>query len=65
MGFSIYDIQTPGKLDIEMLNLHTEVFDDANFSTKKQKQHLFKIIQSIIVSGFGSGHLQIIAKKTL
>ena len=63
IGFSIRKIETPGKLDIEMLDLHTECFKDINFISDEQKRILYNNFQTILSSALGSGHMQIIVQK--
>jgi len=63
IGFSIFDIKTPGQLDVELIDLHTDYFNDINFFSMDQKNKVFSIFQSIISSACGSGHMQVIAKK--
>ena len=65
IGFHISEISTPGRLDMEMLDLHTDMFKDINFGSDNNKHAIFEKFQSIIATTLGSGHLQIIAQKPL
>ena len=62
-GFNIFDISTPGKFDIEMIDLHTKILDGIDFSDDKFKELIFDKFQSILSTSMGSGHLQMIAQK--
>jgi 2-polyprenyl-6-hydroxyphenyl methylase/3-demethylubiquinone-9 3-methyltransferase len=66
-GLELIKLETPGKLDVDMICKNEEFLTDSSFSMISElgDDKMKEILQSLIVTCFSSSHMQVILRKPI